>query len=81
MGNEEILSKVKEILSKHLCVPESKINLDSILLEDLGVDSLDVIELVMALEEKYGIEIPDGDAEKLLTVREVVEYLESRIRK
>ena len=67
--------KVKKIIAEQLGVEEEDITPDSSFVEDLGADSLDTIELVMAFEEEFGIEIPDEDAEKILTVQNVVDYI------
>jgi len=71
----EVLEKVKKIIIDHLGVEESKIVPAASFIEDLGADSLDQVELVMAFEEEFGIEIPDEAAEKLTTVGKAVEYI------
>ena len=71
-----IFDEVKEVIAEQLNVNEDEIKLESNFVEDLGADSLDVVELVMALEEKFEIEIPDEDAEKIATVKDVVDYIE-----
>ena len=71
-----IFDEVKEVIAEQLNVSEDEIKLESNFVEDLGADSLDVVELVMALEEKFEIEIPDEDAEKIATVKDVVDYIE-----
>ena len=71
-----IFDEVKEVIAEQLNVSEDEIKMESNFVEDLGADSLDVVELVMALEEKFEIEIPDSDAEKIATVKDVVEYIE-----
>ena len=73
----EILNKVKKIVAENLAIEESKINDSSNFIEDLGADSLDQVELIMALEEEFGIEIPDEVAEKITTVAEAVKYIEN----
>ena len=70
--------KVKRIIVEELGVEESAVNPDAKFIEDLGADSLDTVELVMRLEEEFGLEIPDEDAEKILTVRDAVEYIKDR---
>ncbi len=72
-----LLEDVKEVVVEQLNVNPDEIKEDSKFVEDLGADSLDVVELVMALEEKFDIEIPDGDAEKIATVGDAVKYVES----
>lgn len=71
--------KVKEIISKQLGVDASEVTPEASFVEDLGADSLDTVELVMAFEEKFDIEIPDEDAEKMRTVGDAVEYLNSKL--
>ncbi len=68
--------KVKEILSEQLGIDESEISLDSNIGEDLGADSLDVVDLIMTIEDEYGIEISDEDVEKVKTVGDFVKYIE-----
>lgn len=71
--------KVKEIISKQLGVDRSEITPDASFVEDLGADSLDTVELVMAFEEAFNIEIPDEDAEKIVKVKDAVDYIKSKI--
>jgi len=70
--------KVKRIIVEELGVEESAVSPDAKFIEDLGADSLDTVELVMRLEEEFGLEIPDEDAEKILTVRDAVQYIKDR---
>jgi acyl carrier protein len=70
-------AKVKEIICEQLGVGEDDVTPDASFIEDLGADSLDIVELVMALEEEYDMEITDEEAEKIRTVRDVVNYIES----
>ena len=79
MSSEEIFEKVKKIIVEQLGVQESNISMESSFLDDLGADSLDIVELIMALEEEFEIEIPDADAEKVVTVGDVVEYIKSHV--
>jgi len=72
-----IIDEVKEVVVEQLSVDAGEVKEESRFVEDLGADSLDVVELVMALEEKFGIEIPDEDAEKIVTVADAVKYIES----
>lgn len=73
----EVESKVKEIIAEQLGVPAGDVTPEASFIEDLGADSLDIVELVMALEEEYGMEISDEDAEKIRTVKDVVTYIEA----
>jgi len=70
--------KVKEIISKQLGVDSDKVTPDSSFVEDLGADSLDTVELVMAFEEAFNIEIPDEDAEKILKVQDAIDYIKRK---
>ena len=73
MSSEEVLEKVKGIIVEQLGVAENAVTMEASFIDDLGADSLDIVELVMALEEEFDIEIPDSDAEKVVTVGDVVE--------
>lgn len=75
MGNAETAEKVKSIIVEQLGVPAEEVTDDASFIEDLGADSLDIVELVMALEEEYDIEISDEDAEKIQTVGDAVTYI------
>jgi acyl carrier protein len=74
----EIAQKVKEIIVDQLGVKEEDVKLEASLIEDLGADSLDTVELVMAFEEAFETEIPDEDAENIKTVQDVINYIESK---
>ncbi|MBI4574198.1 MAG: acyl carrier protein [candidate division NC10 bacterium] len=67
--------KVKKIIIDQLGVDEAEVTAEAKFIDDLGADSLDTVELVMALEEEFGIEIPDEDAEKIATVRDAITYI------
>jgi acyl carrier protein len=71
-----IIDKVKAIIVEQLGVEEEDVKLESSFVDDLGADSLDIVELVMALEEEFELEIPDEDAEKIRTVGEAVKYIQ-----
>ena len=71
-------SKVKEIICEQLGVGEDEVTPDASFIEDLGADSLDIVELVMAFEEAFDIDIPDEDAEKIVTVKDAIDYIESK---
>lgn len=73
--------KVKSIIAEQLGVKQEEITPEASFINDLGADSLDTVELVMALEEEFGIEIPDEDAEKITTVGEAVKYIEEKTEK
>jgi len=72
-----IADRVKSIIVEQLGVDEEEVTLDASFTEDLGADSLDIVELVMAFEEEFGIEIPDEEAEKIGRVREAVDYIQN----
>ena len=71
-------NKIKEIVVKHLGIDESKVIPESKFIDDLGADSLDTVELVMAFEEEFGVEIPDDAAETILTVQDAIDYISSK---
>jgi acyl carrier protein len=74
----EIPAKVKEVIVEQLGVDAEKVRSEASFIDDLGADSLDIVELVMAMEEEFDIEIPDEEAEKLKTVSDVVSYLQTK---
>ena len=74
----EIASRVKAIIVDKLGVEESEVTPEASFTNDLGADSLDLFELVMALEEEYGVEIPSEDLEKILTVQDVIDYMKNK---
>ena len=76
MGTVE--ERVKKIIGEQLGVEEDEVTLEASFVEDLGADSLDTVEVVMALEEEFGIEIPDEDAEKILTVGKALDYIKEK---
>ena len=76
--SDDISSKVKKIVADHLGIDEAKVTDDSSFIDDLGADSLDTVELVMAFEEKFGIEIPDDAAETIQTVQNAIDFIESK---
>lgn len=72
----DIAERVKKIVVEHLGVEEDKVSDDASFIDDLGADSLDTVELVMAFEEEFGLEIPDDAAEKILTVNDAIKFIE-----
>ncbi len=79
MNTEEVFEKVKEIIVNQLGVADTAVTMEASFIDDLGADSLDIVELIMSLEEEFDMEIPDADAEKIVTVNDVVEYIKNRI--
>ena len=75
----EHFDKIKEIVVDKLGVEETKVSMDAKFIDDLGADSLDTVELIMQFEEEFGIEIPDDDAENLLSVKQAVEYITEKL--
>ncbi|MGE5544938.1 MAG: acyl carrier protein [Bacillota bacterium] len=75
-----VLDGVKEIINEVLDIPLEEINLESNLTDDLKADSLDIVEMLMQMEDKFGLHIPESAAENLKTVKDVVEYLEKRLQ-
>ncbi len=74
----EVADKVKKIVVEHLGVEEAKVTESASFIDDLGADSLDTVELVMAFEEAFGVEIPDDAAEKITTVKDAIEFIEKQ---
>ena len=74
-----VAEKVKAIIVEQLGVDEEEVTADASFVDDLGADSLDTVELVMAFEEEFGIEIPDEEAEKISNVREAVDYIQNNV--
>ena len=75
---KDVSSKVKKMVADHLGVDETKVTEEANFIDDLGADSLDTVELVMAFEEEFGSEISDSEAEKILTVGDAVKFIESK---
>ncbi len=75
MSTDPIFEKVKAIIVDQLSVEEEEVTMEASFIEDLGADSLDIVELIMALEEEFELEVPDEDAEKLTTVGAAVNYI------
>ncbi|MBV7271961.1 acyl carrier protein [Clostridium thailandense] len=72
-----MFEKIKNIISEQLGIDADEVNMESSFVDDLGADSLDIVELIMALETEFDLEIPDEDAEKIATVNDVVEYIKA----
>lgn len=77
--SKEVLSKITKVIVEKLGVTEDKVKPEAAFIDDLGADSLDQVELIMALEDEFDIEIPDEEAEKLKKVSDVIEYINSRV--
>ena len=75
---EDVASKVKKIITDHLGIDESKVTEEASFIDDLGADSLDTVELVMAFEEEFGSEISDSEAERILTVGDAIKFIENK---
>lgn len=73
----DVSTRIKQIIAEQLGVDEAEIKNESHFIDDLGADSLDTVELVMAFEEEFGVEIPDEEAEKITTVQSAIEYMEA----
>lgn len=79
MSEKTIEEKVRDIIVEQLSVNPEQVTPNASFIEDLGADSLDTVELVMAFEEEFGVEVPDEDAEKLHTVQQVIDYIKERV--
>ena len=79
METEEIFEKVKTVIVEQLGIDEANVRMESSFLDDLGAESLDIVECIMAWEADWGLEIPDEDVEKIVTVKDVVEYISENI--
>jgi len=80
VSREEILAQLKPVVAEQLGVDEGEVREDASFTEDLNADSLDLVELIMSLEEKFGLQISDEDAEKLTTVGEAVEFISEHVK-
>jgi acyl carrier protein len=81
MEREELLKKVRTIVADKLSISEDQVTEGASFIEDLGADSLDTVELVMALEDEFSLDIPDEEAEKLTTVGKALDYIQTRLSK
>ena len=81
MEREELLKKVRTIVADKLSISEEQVTETASFIEDLGADSLDTVELVMALEDEFSLDIPDEEAEKLTTVGKALDYIQTRVSK
>lgn len=79
MSEQEIFEKVKAVIADKLSVEPEKITLEARFIEDLGADSLDTVELIMGLEDEFGLEISDEEAEKIRTVKDAVDYIKGKL--
>ena len=77
--SEEVFEKVKGIIVEQLGVADTAVTLEASFIDDLGADSLDLVELIMGIEEEFNLEIPDGEAEKVVTVGDVVDYIKENV--
>ena len=75
-----VFDKIKEIIMEQLSVDESMVTMETNLMKDLEADSLDAVEIIMAIEEEYGIEIPDEEAERFQSASDIVEYVEEQVQ-
>ena len=77
MNTEEVFEKVKAVIVEQLGVSETSVEMESSFIDDLGADSLDIVELVMAIEDEFDLEIPDQAAENIVTVQDVIDYIKN----
>ena len=77
--SDEVVSRVKKVITNHLGISEDKVTENAKFIEDLGADSLDQVELVMAFEEEFKCEIPDDSAEKIVTVKDAIDFIQKKI--
>ncbi|PIE02906.1 MAG: acyl carrier protein [Acidobacteria bacterium] len=75
----QVFDKVKDVIAKELEVDEAQVKMESLIIDDLGADSLDVVELIMALEDEFELEIPTEEAEKIFSVADAVKYIEAAL--
>lgn len=80
MPSEDIVRRVKDLIAESLGVNPTEVVPPASFIDDLGADSLDIVELVMAIEKEFGIEIPDEDAEKIATVQDAVDYIQNKAK-
>ncbi len=80
MSEKEIFQKLKTIVVDQLGVNEENVTMEATFVDDLAADSLDIVELVMTIEEEFDLEIPDSDAEKIVTIGDVVKYIEEHLK-
>jgi len=81
MASPEMEARLKKIVAEQLNVDEVKVVSSARFTEDLNADSLDLVEMIMSLEEEFGVEIPDEDAEKMLTVKDAMDYIDGHVEK
>jgi acyl carrier protein len=80
MERDELLKKIRTIVADKLSISEEQVTEDASFIDDLGADSLDTVELVMALEDEFGLDIPDEEAEKLTTVGKAMDYIQGHVK-
>jgi acyl carrier protein len=78
MANEEVIRRVKDLIAESLGVNPTEVVSTASFIDDLGADSLDIVELVMAIEKEFNVEIPDEDAEKITTVQDAIDYIQNK---